>query len=160
MLDVLLDPDRRRKAAVDQSKLREKHGHRVPNDPALIHYLWGCAREKAALALIQPDDFQTDQSLALNQLAEAYAAQARFAEAAATTRSAAHKADYLQKANAVANIDQRLCGCADSFNHRVPDDAKGFNVPSQKPIERVHDGEDLIVLSRCLHCQTITAAYG
>lgn len=160
MLDVLLDPVRRQKAADDQIKLREKHGHRVPNDPALVHYFWGCAREDQALASLQPDDFQADQSFFLNQLAEGYAAQCRFAEAAAATKSDAHRTDYLEKAKAVEGLGSIRCDCPPTLNHRLPNDAKGLNVSSQKPVERLHDGEKLIVLNRCLHCGTISAANG
>src|SRR6185369_16868987 len=101
MLETLLDPQRRKKAAEDQARLREIKGSRVARDAAQHNRLYGFAREHLALQqLDRLGDGNADQTL-YEQLAEGLALQGHFEEAAAVAPEGARKEAYQAKATAV-----------------------------------------------------------
>lgn len=156
MLDILLDPERRQKAVEDQAKARAKFGHRIITDPAQSRYFVGQAREQSILAALEGVTAEDQKTHWVNQLAEAYAMQGRFTEAAEVVQSPAHKAEYEAKADAVANIGQR-CDCSDTIHFPLPNDAKGRIEPSQTEVIRIFDGTKTIIFRRCAYCKTISA---
>lgn len=156
MLDILLNPERRQKAAEDQAKARTKFGHRIITDPAQSRYFVGQAREQSILAALEGVTDNDQKAHWLNQLAEAYAMQGRFTEAADVVQSPAHKADFEAKAEAVSNMGKR-CDCSDTIHFPLRNDAKGRIEPSQSEIKRVWNGKELTIFRRCAYCQTISA---
>lgn len=162
MLDTLLEPERRAEAHRAQAALRERMGDRVNRHPAQIQYLFGCAGEQQAMVNLErlyqagePD--AATLSLLLTRLAGAYALQARFEEAANIEERAADKAAHQARAQAVATIGVRQCGCPPAVNRPWPGDAKGKNFPTQTVCEEVFDGKRIIDLTRCSVCRTISA---
>lgn len=156
MLDILLDPKRRQKGADDQAKARAKFGHRIITDPAQSRYFVGQAREQSILAALEGVTAADQKTHWLNQLAEAYAMQGRFTEAAEVVQSPEHKADFEAKAEAIANIG-RWCDCSDMIHFPLPNDAKGRIESSQTEIKRAWNGKELIIFRRCAYCKTISA---
>lgn len=156
MLDILLDPERRQKGAEDQAKARARHGHRIITDPAQSRFFVGQAREQSILAALEGVTAEDQKAHWLNQLAEAYAMQGRFSEAANIVQSSAHKADFQAKAEAVSRIGTR-CNCPSHVHYPWPGDAKGRHVPAQTDLKRVWDGKSLIVFRRCTQCGLISA---
>lgn len=156
MLDILLDPTRRQKGAEDQAQARAKFGHRIITDPAQSRYFVGQAREQSILAALEGVTAEDQRIHWLNQLAEAYAMQGRFTEAAEAVQSLAHKADFQAKAAAVANIGKR-CDCPDTTHFPLPNDAKGRIELSQTEIKRVWNSKELIIFRRCAYCKAISA---
>lgn len=160
MLDVLLDPSRRAKAAEEQESLREKHGRRVVTDPALATFFWGVGIERTVLEQLQSDDFSEEGARLLKQLADAYAAQARFDEAAALVQDdTARQARYLAYAAAIHNIGTRQCNCPATITYPNPHDAKGHVIDSLRDVLRASDGEHVFALFQCRHCDAVSAYF-
>ncbi len=157
LLDVLLEPERRAKAAKEQEQLREKNQHRIVTDPALVTFYWGQNLERTALNQIESNDFSDRGQQALGQLSDALAAQARFSEAADLTQSDAQKKDYHAKALALEHVGERQCQCAPEKVYPKPGDAKGHRIESLRDIQRVSDGQRVYRLRSCLHCGAISA---
>lgn len=156
MLDILLNPERRQKAAEDQAKARDKFGHRIITDPARSRYFVGQAREQSILAALEGVTDNDQRAHWLNQLAEAYAMQGRFTEAAEIVQRPEHKAEYEAKAKAVLNMG-RKCDCPDTIHFPLPNDAKGRIEPSQSEVIRIFDGIKTIIFRRCAYCKMISA---
>lgn len=155
MLDTLLDPERRAKAAEDQVKLRVKHGGRVvSSDPAIATFYWGQQREQSALAALERNPLQ---EWVLSQLAEGLAAQARYAEAAGVVPQPGDRRNYEERAAALDALGKRLCRCPSIQILPDPSDAKGRSFTNPRDIQRVYDGDKVIVLARCSFCKIITA---
>lgn len=155
MLETLLEPERRAKAAEDQVKLREKHGGRVvPNDPAIAAFYWGQRRERSALDALAEDRLQ---EWVLSQLAEGLAAQACYVEAAEVAANPKLKSRYQERARALKMLGVRQCRCPSIQLLPDPEDAKGRSLSNPRDIERVYDGERIIVITRCSFCKAISA---
>lgn len=157
MLEVLLGPERRAAALEYQEKLREKFGDRVVIDPAERKFLWGQQLERLALDQLESDDFSDRGKHVLDQLSEGCAAQARFDEAADLAQDSLRKKYYQACAAAVERFGTSLCQCPPTKIYPDGRNAKGRSIPSAREIERVFDGERQITLTRCLHCETISA---
>lgn len=162
MLTTLLAPESREKAAAGQVRLRERSGARVAEHPAHVKYYFGLSLEEKTLARLQivgnvesPDKQQVD--LLLNRIAEAYACQARYEEAAAATQSADHQTEYKKKAQAVGAIGSRQCDCPLVSIVPSKKDAKGERLENLQKIEEVFNGDRIISLSRCRLCGSYSA---
>lgn len=163
LLDTLLAPARRLEGAQEQDALREKMQSRLPHRLSQSNYLYGLARESMALVGLESlhshgIDDPSLLSPVLEQLAEGYALQSRFVEAATTATSASAQKEYAAKAEAVAAIGLRRCNCAPTVHYRLPSDAKGLTLPSLSETDKVWDGRREIVFSRCRLCGTLSAS--
>lgn len=151
MLETLLDPQRRHKAAEVQVRLKEVMGHRVARDAAQRNYLYGFAREQMALEQLERlGNANADQSL-YEQLAEGLALQGNFEAAAAIAPEGPRKDAYKAKANAVANVGEQQCGCPAS--HQV----NGQEQSTQLAASKVFTGKVSIQFTRCLECGAVSA---
>lgn len=162
MLELLLNPQRRAEAVEEQAALREKLGHKIDRHPAQIKFLHGLERERIMMPAIE--DVYSGVNTApdilpilLDRLAEGYALQGKFREAANIAQSAERQAEYESKAKAVEAIGVKQCPCPPAANRRKPGDAKGENYPTSTPIEEIFDGRRFITLTRCSICKTISA---
>lgn len=160
MYEALIDPARRAKAAQDQSELRKTLGHRVVSDPLIAKYLNGQAREEVALRALDSKALTPEQRDHLfNQLAWALSAQGKFLEAAEVCPEEQVAAGFAARAAAVQHIGQ-TCDCMERAHYAVEGNAKGFNPLARTKIEKVWNGEQVIVLYRCVLCRGISASYG
>lgn len=157
MLDVLLAPESRQKAAEEQEQLRELHGARVVTDAARVTFYWGKQLENSVLQQLQPDDFSENGKHLLTRLSDAYAAQARFDEAAEFAASDEQKETYRKYAVAIAHAGERQCNCPSVIKYPLKDNAKGVQLESLGDVLRVSDGERVFTLRRCRHCGAISA---
>lgn len=160
ILALLNDPDRREKTAREQAANRERLGSRLASSPAQSNYLFGQAREQAALDQLEQIPALTDEHRAAlyNQLAEGMALQGRFEEAASICQSPPHKAEYLQKAEALRQQGVKACECPAQVIVASSTDAKGEKQETQRRIEEVFDGEKMVAFVRCDLCKGISAA--
>jgi hypothetical protein len=150
MLEALLDPTRRAKAAADQEKRRETMGHLVSRDPAVSNYNYGLARERFALSL--PEGPARDAILV-----EAYALQGRYADAAKLADDRSHW-QYGARMCALNGLNQRQCSCPDRTIETQAGNAKGQYVPTLTKIEKVFvRGEAVVTFYRCRLCGYISA---
>lgn len=156
MIEALMDPERRKVAQEEQMERRELKGHKLANHPAVANYRYGVAREK----LVRPqlgDPQRGKVPSIMDSLAEGYALQGRFGEAAAMAATESFKSQYATNAIAVGQLGVKQCACPDSMTVRQPGNAKGKVVPSFRMTDHVFDGEKLIVFRSCLICQSVSA---
>lgn len=159
MYEALMSPARREKAAQDQAELRKTLGHRVVSDPLIAKYLNGQAREEVALRSLDSKALTPVQrDHLLNQLAWALSAQGKFLEAAEVCPEERVAVGFAARAAAVQRIGQ-TCDCPERVHYPVQGNAKGFNPLARSEIERVWNGEQVIVLYRCVLCRGISASY-
>lgn len=162
MLETLLKPERRQKAAEDQEALRQVMGHRVPRQPEQANYLYGVARERMALDQLEHLDLNEESEKVenlLNQLAEGRALQADFEGATELAPEGEHKEQYRAKAKAVANINQQQCGHPllrlTGYANGKPNKPVGES--TQLKSETAWNGKLTITFTRCLLCGSISA---
>lgn len=156
-LDVLLAPESRQKAAEEQEQLRKVYGDRIVTDPALVTFYWGKQLENSVLQQLQPDDFSENGQHLLQRLSDAYAAQARFTEAAEFAASDEQKETYSKYAAAIAHAGERQCSCPSLIKYPLKDNAKGVQLESLGDVLRVSDGARVFTLRACRHCGAISA---
>lgn len=157
VLEFITDPERRAAERKRQEVEREKRGHLLRTHPAHMNFAFGEAKESLALDLLDvPHDHKETLRL-LNQLAEAYALQGRFREAAQATMDLELKSFYGVRADAVASLNMRRCNCPSAIQIKHPTDAKGQTVNQQPPIEEVFDGQRIVTFTRCSNCKSISA---
>ena len=148
MLEALLDPERRKKAAEDQARLKQLMGHRVARHPAQANHLYGVARERLALEQIDRLANDADQTLVAplyEQLAEGLALQGNLEAAAEIAPEGPRKENYAAKVKAIAHIGESLCVCAGKVDG------------AQLPAGRVWTGKVTIQFTRCQWCGAISA---
>ena len=138
MLDTLLDPVRRAKAAEDQEKLRAVMGRRVNKDPIAAKFLFGQAREH--MALDQLARSQTDVLLA--QLADGLFLQGKFDGAVEMAPEGDRKEEYKLQAKAVAHVNEPQCEHPTDRQHTT---------------EKIFNGKTTISFTKCLDCSAISA---
>lgn len=158
MLQTLLDPERRKKAAEDQAKLRATMGQHVARNPAQANYLYGLARERMALdqlgALSDFTDLSDTHVEHLRaQLAEGLAFQGQFDKALGIASDTdKRRATYAAKQAAIERVGEIICG--HPLTRRNADD---LEESLHVLIQKVWNGKVEIVFTRCLECNTISA---
>ena len=138
LLEILLDPDRRAKAADEQAKLKQSIGTRLARSIPHANYVFGVARETLALERLQAGE----NDAAYDQLGEGLALQARFTEATEAVRDIQRRELYAAKAAAIERIGELSC------THT------GEHLPSQ----RVWNGKQMIAFTRCVQCGALAAS--
>lgn len=154
MLQQLLDPERRAKAAKDQAELKQVMGHRVARRPGQANYLFGVARERMALNQLTVVGNLDDESrdALLSQLAEGLALQAKFEAAAQVAPEGDHKQEYFAKAEAIARVNEQQCACP-----VLQDAGDGGKEATQLSSEKAWNGKLTISFTRCKICKAISA---
>jgi hypothetical protein len=147
-VDLLKDPARRAESARAQEEARERWAHVVKRTPAQANYLFGLARAERAL---KADEVDADV------LAEAFALQGRFAEAAALTTEEERREGYVARARAIETTGAFTCDCPAELITPSPADAKGKREPMRHPVETVYDGTNEFTISRCRKCGALSA---
>lgn len=159
MLELLLTPERREKAAETQILRREQMGHRLLMDPARIKFAWGVQRELHAthqLQALQSSGANPEQEGQFReQLAEGKAAQGQFAEAASLSQDADRGAEYQARADALRHPGRR-CTCPDTILQRQAGSAKGRATPTQNPVEVVWTGSGNLTFLLCSQCSILS----
>ncbi len=173
LLDTLLDPERRKRAQEDQTKLAAVMGPRVMRQPALAKYFYGLARERMALdqlAHVGGGDVHSNPDI-FNLLAEGLALQGKFESAAEVAPEGAHKEEYLAKARAIGSINEQQCedplsrpvennGLSAAARNEHPGAEAGVKArqeATQLPMEKIWNGKQIITFTRCLICGAISA---
>ncbi len=156
MLDTLLDPQRRKKAAEDQEKLKATMGHRVARLPAQRNYLYGVARERMALdqlgSFSELPDSTDDHFLQLRaQLAEGLALQGLFDAAAEIAPEGPAQKEYEERAKAVMRVGEQGC------DHPLTREHDGVEEQTQLPVQKIWNGKVEILFTRCLICSAVSA---
>lgn len=145
MLETLLDPQRRKKAAEDQDRLREVMGPRLARNAAQHNFLYGFARERLALEQLERlGDGHADPKL-YEQLAEGLALQGNFEAAAAIAPEGERKKFYQEKVEAVARVNEDRCVCLGKVS--------GAQIAAGK----VFTGKVTIQFTRCQWCGAVSA---
>ncbi|HKS27828.1 MAG TPA: hypothetical protein VJS44_08415 [Pyrinomonadaceae bacterium] len=154
-LELLLDPARREEAAREQGERREKNQHVAARSPAQATYLFSVGREQAVLEQLREGADEERRAVLYEQLAEAYAGQGKFEQAAAVSLS--EDKGYAERAEAVKALGRKRCPCPEAI--RVPSkrDAKGERVETQRRVEEVFDGQTLIGIFTCISCRKMSA---
>jgi hypothetical protein len=158
--EIVMDPKRREQAREWQKELRARFGASLSRHPAELTYHRGVSRVEMALNVLSAAEVSEEYRTYLtNSLAEGLAMQGRFREAADTTLSAVHKAEYEAKAKALEALGTD-CECPLEVVLPSPVDAKGTRIPARVKTERVFDGKNTITLTRCIICGGIVATTG
>lgn len=151
LVAALLSEERLGEAARVQAERRAKMEHVTSRTPAESAYLFGLARAEHALSLL---DAQGD---AASVLAEAYALQGSFGEAAAVEPDAEKRAGYAARARAIERAGSFICECPPESWRPKRGDAKGETYRTRHPVEEVFDGERAYRISKCLKCGAVSA---
>jgi hypothetical protein len=125
--------------------------HVTTRTPAQANYLFGLARADLALARWGEDPS------ALSLLAEGYALQGRFSEAADLEPDVEKAGEYTARAVAIAHAGSFQCECPPVTVKPSRRDAKGERSPTRHAIEEVFDGERTFRISKCLACGALSA---
>lgn len=174
MLDTLLEPARRQKAAEDQAKLAAVMGSRIARMPAQAKYFYGVARERIALDQIGQSANAEAQPELFLLLAEGLALQGQFQTAADIAPEGDHKKEYQAKATAVEHINEQQCpdplsrpmdldaraGLSAEALREHPEAAAGVAArqeATQLLMEKIFNGKVVITFTRCLVCKAISA---
>lgn len=153
LLQFVMTPARRKKAAAYQEEQRELQGHRVNKHPAVSRFLFGVNGERQALELLAANP----QPHLYEQLAESLSLQAKFARAERFSQDATRKAEYHLRALAMRRVGRKGCNCPDFTIQPSRIDAKGERVENVVQFDEIWDGEKLIKLSRCRLCKKVSA---
>jgi hypothetical protein len=155
LIETLLDPVRRAKAAEHQVKLAEVMGHRVARRPGQANYLYGVARVAAALELLATEDPVPGSERCtqlLDQLAEGLALQSQFELAISLAPDGPRKDQYQLKAIAVSHVGEQQCQCPVTRTTEA-----GPEESTQLTAEKTWNGKVTIVFTRCLICNALSA---
>lgn len=152
--EFLQDPERVKEQREEQAKRRGEFPHVTSRSPAQSNYLFGMARVEQALARlkVKPDD-----PALFEQIADGYALQAMFEEAAAFSLDEKRKVLYRERAEAVKNIGVQRCACPSVVRVASKRDAKGEEAKTQRPIEEVWAGGRVVQITRCEFCGVLSA---
>lgn len=153
-LELLQSPERREEAARVQAERREKNSHVTNRTPAQAEFLFGMARVESILPVLDQSD---NPEFLLDQLAEGYALQCEFEEAARVTPSEERRQEYLAMAEAIDHLGRDLCGCPSVIIKPSHYDAKGEREEARHPIKQVYDGRRTITLLKCRSCGKVSA---
>lgn len=159
-LELLKDPARREKARQDQEERRAKNSHVLNRTPAEANFLFGIAKERQVLGQLEgldPESGNKQFDFLREQLAEGYALQARFDEAATSSVEPEKIDSYQKRAKAIEKVGELTCSCPATIVTPSKVDAKGNRSPARWPIETVSDGERTFTISRCRTCGAINA---
>lgn len=152
-------PERREIARKENEERREKFGHRLAQTPAHYHFLFGKSTEIAIRAQLHAEPNRHYLGCPVyRRLAEAYAMQARFQDAAETSDAGQQRATYEAQATAMRALNVKLCECP--ITRQVPDGKTGFGRKEDLFVlyAEVYDGKRHILIRRCCLCQTLSAS--
>lgn len=170
IIKLLNTPERRAESARVQAEAREEFGHRLAHHPAQANYVYSMGREQLALDQLQviadeengQDDDAARRTALYNQLAEGYALQGRFNDAAAICIDARLEEEYREKAAAMTAIGDHLCDCPETTTIPSATDAKGQTIRTHTRISEVWDakGKQVVAFFRCGKCGCVSAKGG
>lgn len=157
ILDAVSTPEARQAAAETQSLRREKLGKSLSQTPAQANFRFAQARLESLQHQLKAATFG---DRVYQAIAECYAIQGHFDDAAETLPEGPQRTLYEAKGAAVRNLDVQRCACPPTVRRASKTDAKGTEEATQRPVDDVWDGERNMVVTRCSLCGTFSAYSG